>query len=270
MREAKACYDYLMIIESETDLKFREVSQREGEHLLPDFFNPDHPPGLRTAFESIMPGNDTKAYAFPSVGALRHHILVCPEDGQYSAANLGADMRECLFATAQEIRFRYKHWEDSLDGAPLLVEHGAAPSRAAPNLATKDGCACMDYPHLHLIPFSSNVKVAFYYFCCEIGGPENLVLRDPADLEQLKGQPYLLLEPWMGSRRSMYIWKDPQEKFGRQFIRKAVWCFQQCGEDADKARQAFQNPGRAWDWRSNPGFDVVRETNALLQRMLSR
>ncbi len=248
-----------MTAETESSpITFQEIGQKESEAILPDFFSPDHPRGLRHSYVAKAEGCEDRILAFASLGAIAKHVLVCPENGEYNVANLPEKTRHATIAVANVLREKLK-----LSGKPLLVEHGAAATTQSKVSAAGGhiGCACIEFPHIHLINFRSVYKIAFYTMCKKIGG-EPITIDSDEKFAALSEKPYLLLSPWPNG---WYAWVNPAETFGRQFIRKAVWHFFATEGDIDRTLKLPKNdPSRLWDWRVNPGFDTVRETDRLL------
>ncbi len=241
-------------------ITFQEIGQEEAEAILPDFFSPDHPRWLRHAYVAQAEGCEDRILVFASLGAIAKHVLVCPENGEYSVANLPEKTRHATIAVANVLREKLK-----LRGKPLLVEHGAAATTQSKVSAAGGhiGCACIEFPHIHLINFRSDWKMAFYAMCVEIGG-QPIAIDSDEKFASLSGKPYLLVSPWPNG---WYAWQNPHDKFGRQFIRKAVWHLFATGGDVDRTMALIRNdPSQQWDWRVNPGFETVRETDRLLAR----
>lgn len=252
-----------------TAISFKYLPQEEGEKLLPDFFDINHPRNLRGIFIAEPKGPDHKVFVFPSIGAVESHILVCPEDGSYSIAGLSTEWRQAVFAVTDAIR---KAIKEETDSWPMFVEHGAGRTTATPASEAKGGsigCACIDFPHLHLVQFPSEIKWAFYNFCTRIGGPPNHTFTNPAqELGALKDKSYLMVQPW--GNHAM-VWENPRKNFGRQFIRRAVWYATQTkGNVSAMCTMMKTDTSQGWNWRVNPGYDTVRATNAMLQRLLGR
>ncbi|TAH38761.1 MAG: hypothetical protein EYC62_00005 [Alphaproteobacteria bacterium] len=235
-----------------------------------EFFQHGGMPSPREIAHLELEGGMELAF-FPSVGPLSSsHCLIVPEEPVHSFAELDIDGLEASFEAMLELRRLMKL---DLGENIILGEHGATGAGSRKVTTQQKAClahqggACTDHAHWHLSTTrGASYRVLDYYTA--IGGrPERF--RNIRDLKKLEGTPYFMLSLYPEAAHSLYIWRNPQEKFGeytRQFFRRAV--FAAISDANIRDMRAGRNEG--WDWHKKGDLPEVTRISDMVRTEFAR
>lgn len=176
--------------------------------------------------------------AIPSLGSLvPGWILVVPRAHRLSLSDCSAEEFDDLVVLQAELESRLSR---AFGVVPLVFEHGAAMP------GSLVGCG-VDHAHLHLVPFESNIRrkaadLAPGLSWSRHNGGVRAIASD------LSPRPYIYLRD-----ADLTEWVIDGPSLPSQLMRRAI--------------AGVLDPTPIWNWRDNPGTEVIAETIGRLDEL---